>query len=529
MQRREFIANSAMSMGALMAAGCATVKKTQPNVPAGAFDIHPFVKAHPEAVFIRVTSVESKTDYKAIHDEAFRLADELIVKTDTGGFPNSTRITCKPNWTCNSPVNGKTAEEFLGVNTDMNFIEGFLQSMKKKGPQECFIRECACPADWAAHGWPQMAQANNFDFRDLTTKDYWQLKKDDLIFKKVDGVVFKEIGFMTPMTAPDTFLVNIAKFKAHGMGLTASIKNLQGISGKRFHQFCGGNTSIFNSYDKRYHKFFQPDYMSRVAELRNKHVKDGIPRWDKDNAGDGFYMEQWVQRMLDSFSVTPTNLNMVEGIYGQDGNGFQSGSHDGKPMTFMSNNIIFGLDAFRVDIITHWLGGHEPGNFGLFHIGIERGLSSVLDPFDIPIYLWDDGKAVLVKLDYFKRTPLVTYYMTRDYKGQTEPYYHLCDEPFDYTSWKLSRNKATACAPNVRPLGSDSTGKIVMEVSNPKDGDVYVEILNNRGDVVWRLKADGLPQGKHQVVWDGFSSPGLHNVYVRGMGWDAERQMVIYS
>ena len=40
---------------------------------------------------------------------------------------------------------------------------------------------------------------------------------------------------------------------------------------------------------------------------------------------------------------------------------------------------------------------------------------------------------------------------------------------------------------------------------------------------------DGLEPGIHQVVWDGFSSPGLYNVYVKGMGWDVERQIVTYS
>ena len=88
-----------------------------------------------------------------------------------------------------------------------------------------------------------------------------------------------------------------------------------------------------------------------------------------------------------------------------------------KAMDFMSNNIIFGKDPFRVDIITHWLAGHEPGNFGLFHIGIERGLSNVLDPNDIPVYLWKNGRAKKVKLDSLKRTPLLTYYLRRNTNG----------------------------------------------------------------------------------------------------------------
>jgi uncharacterized protein (DUF362 family) len=500
---------------------------------ADGFDLHPFIKAHPEAVFINLTSVNDKSDKKGIYDAASRLANEMFVKTTNGaGLPNSTKINCKPNWTC-STHNSRDPLSQLGINTDLNFIEGFLNSVKNKGPKDFYLRECACPFTWEANGWIEMARRNNFDLRDLSSKDFWELEKNDIIFKKVDGgVVFKEVAFMAPMNAPDTFLINMAKFKAHQMGITASIKNLQGITAKKFHQFCGGHFDIFKSYDKRYHPFFQPDYMSNIAELHKKHVKDGIPRWDtrmdRPPYGGGLFMEQWVQRMIDSYSVTPTGINIVEGIYGRDGDGFAGGPHNGKAMDFMSNNIIFGKDAFRVDIITHWLAGHEPGNFGLFHIGIERGVSKVLDPFDIPVYLWENGKAKLVKLDSFKRTPLLTYYLRRNNDGLNEDRYHMCDEPFNYTSWKtgkITRNES----PSIRAIGTDSSDRVVMEVSVPEKGDVYVDILNRHGELVWRLHADDLEPGKHEVVWDGFSQPGLYNMYVKGMGWDAEREMVIYT
>ena len=201
-------------------------------------------------------------------------------------------------------------------------------------------------------------------------------------------------------------------------------------------------------------------------------------------------MEQWVQRMIDSFSVTPTGINIVEGIYGHDGDGFSGGPHDGKPMDITSNNVIFGKDAFRVDIITHWLAGHEPGNFGLFHIGIERGVSTVLNPMDIPVYLWENGKAKLITLDSLKRTPLLTPYLRRNTDGQDEDKYHLCNEPFDYSSWK-SGKKLQSSTPSIRALGTDSNGKVVMEVSVPGKGDVYVDILNNDGEVVWRARFRG--------------------------------------
>ena len=75
----------------------------------------------------------------------------------------------------------------------------------------------------------------------------------------------------------------------------------------------------------------------------------------------------------------------------------------------------------------------------------------------------------------------------------------------------------------------DSRNRVIMEVSVPKKGDVYVDVLNRYGEIIWRLKADGLEPGVHQVVWDGFNQPGIYNLYVKGMGWDAERKMVVFS
>ena len=533
MKRRDFIkVSSAAGMMGLIGPAYDTVTRTG-SVSDTGFDLHPFIREHPEAVFINLTSVAELTDQQGIHDAAYKLAGEMFVKTSTSkGYPNSTKITCKPNWTCTGGFGRKNPISNLGVATDLNFIEGFLKSVKNLGPEQFYLRECACPFSWEPNGYMPMARRNNFDLKDLSSMDFWELGKDDIIFRKVDGVVFREVGFMAPMTAEDTFLINIAKFKAHQMGITGAIKNLQGITGKKFHQYCGGHYDIFKTYDKRYHPFFQPDYMARITELQKKHELNGIPRWksrmDRPPYGGGLFMEQWVQRMIDSFSITPTGINIVEGIYGHDGDGFTGGPHDGRAMNFMSNNIIFGKDAFRVDIIAHWLAGHEPGNFGLFHIGIERGVSNVLDPFDIPVYLWEKGRAKKVSLDTFKRTPLLTLYMRRNYDGYDEDRYHLVNEPFDYTSWKTGK---LACEPepSIKALGTDNGNSIVMEVNVPEESDVYVDIKNRYGDVVWRLKADGLVPGKHEVIWDGFSQPGLYTMYVKGMGWDAERQMVIYS
>jgi len=271
MKRRDFIkVSSAAGIAGLVGPGYTSMANTAPSKSNG-FDLHPFIKAHPEAVFINLTSVEEKTDAKPIYDAAYKLASEMFVKTTNGeGYSNSTHVNCKPNWTCMGRP-GSDPESKLGITTDLNYIEGFLKGVKNRGPQNYSLRECACPQFWESNGYTAMAERNNFDLRDLTSKDYWNLEPEDVIFKEVDGVVFKKVGFMAPMNAPDTFLINIAKFKTHRMGLTGAIKNLQGITARKFHQFCGGHQDIFKSYDKRYHQFFQPDYMDTIRELQLKH------------------------------------------------------------------------------------------------------------------------------------------------------------------------------------------------------------------------------------------------------------------
>jgi hypothetical protein len=539
MKRRDFVKLSSVAgVAGVVSSHFDTAVNPLYAQQASRFDLHPFIKAHPDAVFINLTDVKEKTDKKDIYDASHKLSSEMFVSTSGGsGFSNATKIAAKPNWT-SSKLNVNDPTYHLGITTDLNFIEGFLSGVKTRGPQSFSLRDCASPDgiyrnDWGELGFFAMGERNNFDIQDFAAKEPWEYENGEIIYKEVNnGVIFKEVGFMAPMNAPDSFLINMAKFKTHSMGVTASVKNLQGTVARRLHQFCNA-ADAFRTMDERFHRFYQPGYTERVAELHKKHVEAGIPRWNSAMIGavrySGPNMEKWTQIMLDAYSTFPIGTNdihIVEGIYMRDGDGFSGGQHEGgrRAMDYMSNNVVFGRDPFRVDIISHWLAGHEPGNFGLFHIGIERGFSNVLDPFDIPVYIWENGEAKKVNLDTLKRTPLVTPYLRND----DEDRYHMCDEPFDYKAWKET-GKIAKAEPSIRALGTDSKNNIVMEMNVPQKGDVLVDILNNNGDLIGRLFADDLEPGVHQVVWDGFAAPGLYTTYVKGMGWDAESEIVIYT
>ncbi|MEN8226473.1 MAG: twin-arginine translocation signal domain-containing protein, partial [Bacteroidota bacterium] len=145
MKRRDFIkVSSAAGIAGLVGPGYANMAHSAPSKTDG-FDLHPFIKEHPEAVFINLTSVNEKTDSKPIYDAAYKLASEMFVKTSDGeGYSNSTHVNCKPNWTCGGRP-GPDPVSKLGITTDLNYIEGFLNGVKNTGPQSFSLRECACP------------------------------------------------------------------------------------------------------------------------------------------------------------------------------------------------------------------------------------------------------------------------------------------------------------------------------------------------------------------------------------------------
>ncbi|MBN1559012.1 T9SS type A sorting domain-containing protein, partial [candidate division KSB1 bacterium] len=189
---------------------------------------------------------------------------------------------------------------------------------------------------------------------------------------------------------------------------------------------------------------------------------------------------------------------------------FDKGPHDGKPKDFMSNIIIFGKNPFHVDAIGLWLGGHEPGNFGLLHMALERGMSTLLNPHDIPVYEWSsDSSATLTPLDSFARTPLLTYYLQRDYDGQNEDYWHLVNEPFDYSSVHVQQPALDL--PKTFDLGQNYpnpfNSRTVIDFTLPRPGHVQVSVHNASGQTVAILHNGYAGQGHHMLSWRAHDVP----------------------
>ncbi len=414
-----------------MTTGCSHFKRAGQN----GFDLHPVIKKNPKAVFVKRTTVKSKDDTAGFQQAGLDISRELIVESK--GLSKDTTVLIKPNWTNLGFMKDRDKDfDILGVHTDFDFLDGFMRGLKSKGIHKQYLRDCAIPSTWETLGYSEFAKTNGYDLKDLSSKPVWELADYDVNYVQIEnGRVFKNVGLMAPAGDPDVFLINIAKFKSHGMGITGAVKNLQGLCAHSYHSFCMSYDRIRKNYDKRYLSSFYDKFEETIENQYQKHVDQGISRWDRPGSDGGIWMETWVQRMLDAYSVIKPNLNIIEGIYGHEGDGLGRGPQ-GRGQDRMSNFVLFGLDPIRLDIIAHWLAGHEPGNFGLFHIAIERGFSDVLDPHDIPLYQWSESGVERIQLDDLSRTPLLTYYLARDYGRGREPKYHMVDEECNYSEWR---------------------------------------------------------------------------------------------
>jgi hypothetical protein len=520
------------------------------QMTTGYFGVHPFIESHPEAVFIMRTNVEKKMDAVANKAVGLTFGRSVFVPTDSSGIPVTITIPVKPNIKTADPAKYKLDTIFSHV-TDPWFVEGVLEGMKELGiaGSQFRLRETNRPEVFDEHGYVDMANRVGASLRlDLGGSVSGMVEGRDFNWVNIpDAVHSKRLPYLEPFNTPNTWQMNISKFKAHGMGLTLCCKNLQGTVAHNYQQFCadwGASMSITQSdrvtgaYDA-------------IKKNFERHLAGGVPRWDKPSGNSfngGLGHETWVTRTLDNLSVNKCGIHIIEGIYGRDG----QGNHDlgpnpveqnhvfsetgvsttGKAWDWMSNVIIFGKDVFRVDIIGKWLGGHEGGNFGLFHCALDRGMSTALDPRRIPVYLWDNGVATLTRLEDLPVTPLLTYYLCRNYNGQTEKIYHLCNEPVDYVKFQGPISSVNDTAPRSFLLHQNHPNPFnpytSIEYVVPKGGQVRLEVYNASGQLMEVLVDGYRAPGSHMAIWNAHAhASGTYFYRFRCGAFTETRKMVL--
>lgn len=392
-----------------------------PNLgPMPYFGLHPFIEQNPGAVFIRRIEIPDRSDSPAFRDHGLRLARQIFVPMDRPGIPVTHRVVLKPNMIYGGR-NGKY--EDWGVNA--YFYEGLLLGLMERGLKKFHATEAnywyirpSVPFDNIHDRYGVEVAEPEYRPRDFAdgTRMTWS--------KVPEAVVYQRIPHLAPVNEPGTWLLNIAKMRSHGMCLTQSVKNLQGLTVRPFVQYCSGWRGVTGVPD-----YMKPGIHPQVVEKVNKyfesHRRMGYARYDSKATLGPIDQEIWAHKTCDNHSVVKPGLSMIEAIHGP--------REDGSAEWHSGRIVLFSKHPFRLDIVGLWIGGHEPGNVNLYRIARERGLTDTFNPWEVPFYEWTDSGPVPRKLTDFPRLNLKTYYLQKD----GEPRYHLVDEPFDYDRVKL--------------------------------------------------------------------------------------------
>ncbi|MFN8687216.1 MAG: hypothetical protein ACK52Z_18945, partial [Acidobacteriota bacterium] len=142
MTRRHWLAAGAASMLPMDLEAARTAKSH--------FAVHPFIEAHPQAVFLKRTRIASKTDSAGKLRAGLELMREVLLPVEQPGIPVGHRVILKPNFT--SVRNKRPDIENWGTGTDSQFYEGVVLGLKELGVRKMHFLEANNFHTWNFRG-----------------------------------------------------------------------------------------------------------------------------------------------------------------------------------------------------------------------------------------------------------------------------------------------------------------------------------------------------------------------------------------
>ncbi len=381
-------------------------------------EIRPEIRNNPRAVFIIETHVDASRSAEGyfsearpqIRETAKSVAHRLLVKGSRKG--GSTLILPNLTW-----VPDKVNYPTVGTNTSHDFIVGFAEGLKELGNTNLITTARGSNVvDHRKSGLYAALDSIGLPLMEAKYLEFAHYSKNELNWHKVPKpVVWKNVPTTRPIGDPDNFFINMPKMKCHNLGFcTLSTKNRQGGVPSGYGHFCNKWHEMEylcrEMYNIDFDRDFVAGYYQNVESGFLKHRAAGFKHWDyeklypiyeKKGGWDAFrklrgdsakikefvadipgplmWDEQWSQRAIDAATAITPHLNVVEGIIGRDGSGFDVGRDE------LCNVVIAGLSSPEVDAVGTWLMGHDPLEMPYLRIARERGFGEN-DPSKIAIY-----------------------------------------------------------------------------------------------------------------------------------------------
>ena len=391
-------------------------------------EIRPEILNNPRAVFLIETHVSAARDERGFFNEARpqleetgkQVANDIFFKGSRKG--GSTLI--KPNFTT---VPDSVLSPVVGINTSVDFVAGFAQYLREIGNTNVIVGDRGTNVrNHRKTGIYSVLDRHEINMIEANYLKFPHYSKKELNWHRVpDPVVWKNIPTYRPIGDKDNIFINMAKLKCHNLGLTTlTIKNLQGAVPTGYGQYCstwaGLPALAKHTYRINFKRDFMKDYQQRVESAFLKHRLADYKYWDYEgyypeyNARGGWEVfkkiknepekvrefmkgiellmwdEQWCQRAIDSAMAIKPSINIIEGVIGRDGSGFDTGKDE------LCNLILVSLSMPEIDSIGSYIMGHDPKELHYTRIAKERGLGEN-DPNRIVMYWIRNGEIIPVR------------------------------------------------------------------------------------------------------------------------------------
>jgi uncharacterized protein (DUF362 family) len=255
------------------------------------------------------------------------------------------RVVIKPNDTSGEHF----ADPDTGITTHPGFVHGMVEYLQAHGGKSRRITIAEDPLNsndnrrryWIGTGYERLARDTGARLHCPTT--YTCVKK-----QVARPLVFDRLNVSRLAVAPNTILINVPKLKTHNLAITSlSMKNLMGLVNVFDRHYCAQAWQEF------------PDAIRQDPRPRSEWFDRSLhERWQEGLA----------RRLVDTAQVIRPTLNVIEGIIGREGTGFQRG-HNRTP-----GLAVAGVNLVAVDSLASYLMGFDPQRLIYLKIAARAGL-----------------------------------------------------------------------------------------------------------------------------------------------------------
>jgi len=324
----------------------------------------------PQAVFIYKRTVPadpSSADFEAAAQEAL-----AAIRLELDHEP----VVLKPN---------VTAGEFFkdpesGITTHPAFIAGMARYLRAHGAasdqihvvEDPYNQNDEKPCTWRDTGYIEMAEAAGVHLGCPT--------RETTVRKTIPNPLAHTSRLVSSLAvAPGTVYINVPKLKTHNLSITTlCMKNQQGLVYVLERHYCS----------------------QALEEMNLEGIDTTRPRQEwMDEAMHEHSQEGLARRLADLAKIVTPQLNVIEGVVGRDGTGFNHGTN------YPLGLVIVGINMVAVDAVGSYLMGFDPRKLIYLRVAAEAGLG-VNDLAQIRVYTAnEDGLTLCNDLERWQATP----------------------------------------------------------------------------------------------------------------------------